>query len=497
MDFIQRDKFILKKDHDCLLIPFFNDTNIANQLKQLSLDDTVIKFIIQNKERYVKQTTLLPFESGYISIKLMDLGNESDFTLEHLSNLFKCFGKSADADYQILLSELNVKNFSKQHVAETIIKAMFVGAYTFSKENLNMASTSRIFSIRELLKDEKKNLKFTLISIEDLKDGIKRAVNYGKCINYARVLGDIPNNYLHVKQFAEYAEDLANEYNLSYEILNSENLKSLHSGGILGVNAGSNEEAKLITIYYEGNKGEPIIALIGKGVMFDSGGYNLKSMDAMDGMKYDMCGAANVFSVLEIAVRQKIRKNILVVIPVVENLIGPSACKMGDVLTTMSGKTVEIYNTDAEGRLILCDAITYAIKNGAKSIIDLATLTYSCKIALGNEISGIFSNNDEFCNSFIRKTEEQCENVWRLPLHKIYHKPLYRTVTADLINYAPKNGGGASVAACFLEEFVEKNIPWIHLDIVGTSVKRNESKIQSMGATGVLISSISAFLESM
>jgi leucyl aminopeptidase len=324
---------------------------------------------------------------------------------------------------------------------------------------------------------------------------MKRAVDYGECINNARVLGDIPNNYLHMRQFAEYLEDFAKEYALTSEMLGNKELEALHSGGILGINAGSSEEARLITIYYEGSKGAPVTALIGKGVMFDTGGYHIKTISGMAGMKYDMCGAANMVSVLEIAVRQKSKKNILLVIPAVENVISPDACKMGDVLTTMSGKTVEVYNTDAEGRLILCDAITYARKKGANSIIDLATLTYSCQRALGNEISGIYSNNDEFYEAFAAKTREQCEKVWRLPLDAVYHKPLYRTQTADLINYDPDSLGGASVAACFLEEFVDKEIPWIHLDFVGTAINRNESKMLRAGATGALTASIAAFLE--
>jgi leucyl aminopeptidase len=309
------------------------------------------------------------------------------------------------------------------------------------------------------------------------------------------MLGDIPNNYLHVKQFAEYVKDFSIEYQLNCDILGKKDLIEIHAGGILGVNAGSKEEANLITVYYEGEKGAPVTALIGKGVMFDSGGYHLKSTGGMEGMKYDMCGAANMLSVLEIAVRQKVRHNLLLVIPAVENVISPDSCKMGDVLTTMSGKTVEVYNIDAEGRLILCDAITYAQQKGASRLIDLATLTYSCQMALGNEISGIFSNQDSYYEEFKKVTEQQCEKIWRLPLDSFYHKLLYRTQAADLINYAPGSDAGASVAACFLEEFVETDVPWIHLDVVGTAVRKSESKMQSVGATGVLISSIAAFLD--
>lgn len=495
MKFIQKNKFILHHVHEHVLIPYFEETDLKSQLKMLPLDESSIEEIAKNPKESLQQIIFNSSNCTSLSIAFMNLGCEGNFSLDHTMKLFRSFGKNADTDYQILLDGLQFKKCSLQQIIETIIKAMLFGAYSFSKENLKKITMDHIFSMRDELKDEKDDLTFTLISGKDIEDSMERAVNYGRCINYARMLGDIPGNYLHVKQFAQYCADMANEYNLTCQILGEEDLKSLHSGGILGVNSGSSEEANLITVYYEGSKGAPITALVGKGVMFDSGGYHLKGIDEMKGMKYDMCGAADVISALEIAVRQKSRKNILAVIPAVMNIIGPSACMMGDVLTTMSGKTVEVYNTDAEGRLILCDAITYAIKKGADSIIDFATLTNSCQKALGNEISGIFSNDDEYFKSFLKYTELQCEKVWRLPLDEVYHKPLYCTQAADLINYAPKRGGGASIAACFLEEFVGKDIPWIHLDIVGTAVQMESSKMQCIGATGALIASVSAFLE--
>jgi leucyl aminopeptidase len=495
MKFIQEKDIKLQRAHEYILVPFFEETNIKSQLEQINLNSNYIEAVLQRQKKLEQYSILLPTETGSIAITLMNLGFEANYDLNHLIELFRCFGKKVEDDYQILLHGLQFRNHSTQQITETIIKAMYIGAYSFAKEALNEVSTSRLFSMREQLKSEKSARTFTLIYSEDLQDSIDKAMNYGRCINFARVLGDIPNNYLHVKQFTDYLKDFSKEYHLSCDILGKKELENLHSGGILGVNAGSSEEANLITIYYEGSKGAPVTALIGKGVMFDSGGYHIKSIGGMEGMKYDMCGAANMLSVLEIAVRQKSEKNILLVIPAVENVISPDACKMGDVLTTMSGKTVEVYNTDAEGRLILCDAITYAIKKGASSMIDLATLTYSCQRALGNKISGIYSNNDGFYEAFAKKTREQCEKVWRLPLDSVYHELLYRSQTADLINYAPGSDGGASVAACFLEEFVEKDIPWIHLDIVGTAVERSESQMQTIGATGVLIASIAAFLE--
>jgi leucyl aminopeptidase len=495
LKFIIAEQFIIKQEKEHVLIPYFNETDLCSQLQRINLEHVPVRLMESKPQEMSDQTLILPNMSGCITITWMNLGSIASFDLDHLVDLFRGIGMRSVADCQILLEGLQFPDHTVQKIIEAIVRAMYQGAYSFSKDKLSKAINNCLFSIRDELKDEKEELTVTLISSKALQDSINKAVNYGKCINYARMLGDLPNNYLHVKEFAEYMKDLAEEYKLPYEILGKKELEELHSGGILGVNAGSEEEPKLITIYYEGSKDAPVTALIGKGVMFDSGGYHLKSMAGMQGMKYDMCGAANMAAALEIAVRQKSKRNILLIIPAVENVIGPSACKMGDVLTTMSGKTVEVCNIDAEGRLILCDAITYAIKKGADRIIDLATLTYSCQRALGDEISGLFSNDDDYYKAFMQTTEDQCEKVWRLPLDASYHKLLHRTQTADLINYAPDHDGGAGVAACFLEEFLDRKIPWIHLDVVGTAVNRGEDKTQSVGATGVLTASIAAFLE--
>lgn len=495
MKFIQQNKILLQEKLEHILIPYFEETDLKSQLQQIPLESDTSAELAKSYKRFGQQTIVIPFQSQSIRITFMPLGFEKEFRLEMLREQFKVFGKAVKENYQILLEGLLFKGYSLNQVIETIIKAMYIGAYSFGKDNLSLATTNRVFAIRDMLKSEKASYTMQIIHSEELQNSIDKAVVYGQCINHARVLGDIPNNYLHVKQFAEYAMDLAKHYDLSWEVLGKSELEKNRSGGILGVNAGCEEEPNLITVYYEGCKGAPVTALIGKGVMFDSGGYHLKSIAGMEGMKYDMCGAANMLAAMEIIVRQKSKHNILLIIPAVENLIGPSACKMGDVLTTMSGKTVEVYNIDAEGRLILCDAITYGIKKGASHMIDLATLTYSCHSALGDDISGIFANNEEFYEAFKRKAEEEGEKIWRLPLDSSYHNHLHRTQTADLINYAPGSGGGASVAACFLEEFVDPKVPWIHIDFVGPAVKRKEDNRQSAGATGAFVASVAALFE--
>lgn len=432
--------------------------------------------------------------NGIVLVRFLKLRKGKNSWQECLNDTFRSLGRELTGNCGILLEGFSFTELPLETITEILVRAMYYGAYSFRKERLQEITVKGVYSLREELKDEKASCRVTLITGTDLKSSIKKAVDYGECINYARMLGDIPSNYLHTSEFTGYLKKLAKDYGIEFEALGQKELSTLHCGGILGVNSGSKEEAVLISLYYEGEKGAPITALVGKGVMFDSGGYHLKSLSSMEGMKYDMCGAANLAAAFEIVLRQKSKINLLLLIPAVENLIGPDALRMGDVITTMSGKTVEVYNTDAEGRLILCDALTYAQKRGAGRILDLATLTNSCRKALGDEISGIFYNDDTTGEAFMAEVKHQGEKVWRLPLDQSYHRLLYRTQTADLINYAPEGDGGASVAACFLEEFIEEGTAWIHLDIVGTSVNRSADRKQVKGASGVLAASVAAFL---
>ena len=501
MKFILSHKLKLDKEHENLLIPYFEDQDQERRFQKIfsgtqfeKIIPDIFKTTIKIDVKSGNKEVLIPAGVGTVQFTFLSLGEMGKFERHTLMDVFSVFAMEARQDTQILMEGLEFPGYTPQIALETMIQGMYQGGYVFQKDMLKKLSDTSLFKIRDILSGEKKGNTFTFISAEAIQENMDSAILTGQCTNYARMLGDLPNNYLHVQEFAGYLKELATFYNLPCEILGNHELEELHSGGILGVNAGSKEEANLITLYYEGTKEAPITALIGKGVMFDSGGYHLKSINSMDGMKYDMCGAANMAAAFEIAVSHKSKKNILLIIPAVENLIGTDACKMGDVLTTMSGTTVEVYNTDAEGRLILCDALTYAIKKGATALIDLATLTYSCQRALGNNIAGIYANNEDFLEAFVEKALEKNEKIWRLPLDKEYHALLYRSQTADLINYAPDFDGGANVAACFLEEFVD-NIPWIHLDIVGPAVNRLDNKKRPLGATGVMTASIAAFLQ--
>ena len=429
-----------------------------------------------------------------VDLEVLQIEKTQKTVQESLRLFFLKFGHSLMHSCHVSLYCLEKQKLCDEFIV-LMMQSIVEGSYTFAKQELKQLKDIAIFDQRERLTDEKNELTITFLTASKSEAALKRGYSTGHYINHARTLGNIPNNFLHSKEFVAYAREVAKEHSLAIDVLTDERLKALSCGGILAVNQGSDEEANLITITYEGVKGEPFYALIGKGVLFDSGGYHLKNMSGMEGMKYDMCGAANLLSVVELLALRKAKVNVLLVIPVVENVISPSACKMGDVITTMSGKTVEIYNTDAEGRLILCDAISYAAKNEVKEILDLATLTYSCQEALGSYVSGIFSNDDEVYNRFLKSVHKSGDKVWRLPLDPIYHKPIRESQTADLVNYVPGYRAGANIAAGFLEEFVPSHIAWIHLDIVGTSVRRQNSEYSKTGATGVLIAAITDYME--
>ncbi len=319
-----------------------------------------------------------------------------------------------------------------------------------------------------------------VVANEDVSADLERGCSYARGINHARDWANTPANFMTPKQLGEEAKELAKRYSLDCRVLDRSDLVKLKAGGLLAVAQGSDQEPCMIVLTYHGaDKEDPYTVLIGKGLTFDAGGYHLKG-DNFD-MKYDMCGGADVLGALEIIASNHFARNIAVVIPATENLINGSAYKGGDVITTMSGKTVEIVNTDAEGRMILCDAITYAQTHipHVERIVDIATLTGACGRALGDVYTGVFANDEAFYADFVRAMEESDESGWRLPLNEAYHE-LLKSDSADLVN-SVKDSAGASVAACFLEEFIAKEIAWIHLDIAGVAYSK------AHGASGVMV----------
>lgn len=296
--------------------------------------------------------------------------------------------------------------------------------------------------------------------------------------NLAKEWGNRPGNYATPTLLAKAAQELAKRANLSCEVFGPKEVAKLGMGSFMGVAQGSEEPLRFIVLRYDGAaKTKAPVVLVGKGITFDSGGISIKPAPEMDEMKFDMCGAASVLGTFEALGQLRPKINVVGLIPACENLPSSKAMKPGDVLTSMDGQTIEVLNTDAEGRLILCDALTYAKRFKPQAIVDIATLTGACVIALGAVRSGLFSNDDDLAQALEKAGETSADLCWRMPLDDEYSEGL-KSNFADVANVAGRAGGSVT-AAKFLQRFVG-DTPWAHLDIAGTAWKSGGAK----GASG-------------
>jgi leucyl aminopeptidase len=322
-------------------------------------------------------------------------------------------------------------------------------------------------------------------SEDALAQGVERGRIIGDAVNLARELSNEPSSTLTPSELAERAKETANKFGLEIDVLDEARMKELGMGALLGVARGSDEPAKLVVLRYTADESDSnVIAIVGKGITFDSGGISIKPAEGMEKMKYDMSGAAATLAAMRAIAQLKPRANVIGVMPTTENMPSGRAYKPGDVLRAMSGKTIEVINTDAEGRLILADAISYARKLGATKIIDLATLTGAVSIALGTINVAILGNDQLFIDEIREAAREVGERFWQLPMDKDYRE-MIKSDIADIKNSAGRNAGTIT-AAYFLREFAE-DTPWVHLDIAGTAWENDRKPYMSKGPTGVAI----------
>ena len=337
------------------------------------------------------------------------------------------------------------------------------------------------------LRDEKIILKeIEFLNLENIENiSFKEVEDICQGVEFARKLVAAPPNDLTPLEMSKKAIEIANEGNLEIQILEENDCLNLGMGAYLAVAKGSNLKPKFIHITYKPENSVSFkVALVGKGLTFDSGGYNLKvGASQIEMMKYDMGGSAAVLGAAKTigSMRPK-GVEIHFIVAACENMINGSAMHPGDVITASNGKTIEINNTDAEGRLTLADALTYASNLKPNTIIDLATLTGACLIALGNDVAGMWSNNDELAEELLGAASEKGEGLWRMPLQKSYKEGL-KSHIADMKNTGPR-AGGSITAALFLEEFFDKNIHWAHIDIAGTCWTDKNKGLNPSGATG-------------
>ncbi len=318
-------------------------------------------------------------------------------------------------------------------------------------------------------------------------DALDAGIAIARAVSFAKDLANLPGNMCTPSYLAEQAQALGTRHAIKVNVLEKTDMETLGMGALLAVARGTHEPAKLIVLEYRGNGTAAPIALVGKGVTFDSGGISLKPPANMDEMKFDMCGAATVLAVMQAAADMKLPINLVGIVPTTENLPGGSAIKPGDIVTSLSGQTIEILNTDAEGRLILCDALTYTERFKPAAVVDIATLTGACVIALGAQAGGLMSNNEALGHELDEAGQYAADRIWPLPLWEEYQKQLDSNF-ADMANVGGREAGTIT-AACFLSRFTEA-YPWAHLDIAGIAYKSGKDK----GATGRPVPLLMEFL---
>jgi leucyl aminopeptidase len=338
---------------------------------------------------------------------------------------------------------------------------------------------------QDLYRSEKKLLPFGSVSWWGASaDALERGRILGEGINLARRLVNHPPNVIYPAAFAEIAAQICQECNVDCEIWDEHRLEAEECGSLLAVGRGSERPPRLLIMRYRGADHPPLV-LVGKGVTFDSGGLSIKGTDGMKTMKCDMAGAATVLAAIQTMARCRLPVHVVGLAGLVENLISGSAFKLGDVLKSRCGKTIEVLNTDAEGRLVLADVLDVALEQQAAAIIDLATLTGACMVALGVNVAGLMTNHQSWCDR-VAETARVCgEPVWQLPMFAEFAEQI-RSSVADLKNVGEGRYGGAITAAKFLEEFVQGR-PWVHVDIAGPAFLDNSRAWIDAGGTGVFV----------
>lgn len=420
--------------------------------------------------------TLLVYQLNNIScatILVVGAGDAKELSGRALQKLtvsaYKALNNKSSVIYSFL-SELSVTDRNNEQVLTDIVRATLEASYKFESFKSKKADTT--------------TKTMTLVVGQELANSTgQNALQWGESIatglNYARDLGNLPPNICHPSYLAEQAHLLAKgQRKLTVSVLGEKDMEKLGMGAFLAVSKGSDQEGKLISMeYHGGKKGDKPVVLVGKGVTFDTGGISIKPAAAMDEMKFDMCGAASVFGVMKALVAAKLPINVVGVVAAAENMPSGKATRPSDIVTTMSGQTVEILNTDAEGRLVLCDALTYVKKYDPAVVIDIATLTGACVVALGKVVSGLFSPNDALANDLLQAGQQSNDRTWRMPVLDDYQE-LLDSPFADMGNIGGPYGG-AITAACFLSRFT-KDYTWAHLDIAGVAWHSGAQK----GGTG-------------
>ncbi len=475
-----------KVSTDVIIISLFENTKkIPSELNALNrASGGAISSLLENGDFTGKlnETTIIPTDKKIIPkrILLVGLGKSADFSLDKVRQAAGTATRAVQGkkfkNPSLLLYRLELKGIPLEDVTRSVVEGILLSLYNFTM-------------YKTLKKEEKTTItNYSLVVqkkdvLEKVKSVVKKTEIVADAVCFTRDIVNMAGSDATPTFLAKEAKEIAKNSGIKCKTLSIPEMKKLGMNGILNVSRGSSQPPKFIILEYNTKKKtNDTIVLIGKGVTFDSGGISLKPGANMDLMKADMSGAAAVLGVFKAISSLKPSSNIVGLVPCTENMPGGRALKPGDIIKCMSGKTVEVLNTDAEGRLILADAISYAKRYKPNAVIDIATLTGACVAALGTFASGMLGNNDELKDRVKQAGENSHERVWELPLWDEY-RDLIKSTIADIKNTGGKYAGTIT-AACFLDEFVEY-FPWVHLDIAGTFIVEKNTPYIRKGASGV------------
>lgn len=461
------------------VVGFYNDNELSPAAKRADIDT---KGLIKKHLEHLAEPgavgssflILNPEKAGAQSYLLVDLGKKEKYSKKALSKATEAAAKAiaktqTDSVFFALNQELPTDTSDEQ--AALLCARLIVASYYHFDACKKPSAKNPALPTYELCS--------TKANQSAIAKGCELGQAIGKGMHLTKDLGNLPGNICTPEYLASTARSLAKTYKLESEILDEKKMAALGMNSLLSVGKASSEPPRLIVLKYFGasdKKAAPVV-LVGKGITFDTGGISLKPGAGMDEMKYDMCGAASVLGTMKAVCEMKLSINLIVVVPTAENMPAGNASKPGDIVVSMSGQTIEILNTDAEGRLILCDALTYVEKFNPSAVVDVATLTGACIIALGEVNSGLFSPSDELADELFKAGKQSLDTAWRLPLDEEYHEQL-KSNFADMANIGGRSAGSIT-AACFLQKYTEK-YDWAHLDIAGTAWLSGKAK----GASG-------------
>lgn len=473
-------KDVTLKDVDAMIVPVFEDQLSESEiLTQISKSKV---FTGKEEEVFVLPTT----EDGLKYTLYMGIGTKEEFTTEGFR---KAIAKAVKEAKRLKVKTVGISICVSDKLCvggnvKSITEAALLACYTFDK-----------YQSKE---ENKEALDIYLCGVPEAKlkranEVLEEAKNIANGVILARDLTNEPSNVIYPETLAQKVVEMGQEIGLEVEVRDEKQIAELGMKAFLAVGASSEKQPRLIVMRHMGDpESDEVLGLVGKGLTYDTGGYSLKPSDSMKTMHSDMGGAAAVIGAMYAIAKNKVKKNVIAVVASCENVISAGSYKPGDIIGSMAGKTIEIGNTDAEGRLTLADAVTYSIeKEKVTKIIDVATLTGAVLVALGTSTTGVITNDTAFYEELVKVSEKTGENFWRLPSTKEYAK-LNKSTVADLKNVGGRNAGSIT-AGLFVGEFVQ-DLPWMHLDIAGTAWADSSEGYLSKGGTGVPVRSLYALV---